>query len=59
MGYRLLEKQLRAIQELTQQPTDSLELLWLPGMVQVVIWDKRGKHETYKIDEDGNSEQVM
>lgn len=55
MGYKLLEQQLRVIQQLTANALDSVELLWMKDHVQVVIWDKAGNYEQYKVDEDGNT----
>jgi len=53
VGYIVLASQLRALESITNnKEIDSISLLWLPGFIQVITWE-RGQHQTYRIDEDG------
>jgi len=56
MGYIVWPAQLNAITRLAsenQRQLESLELLWLPFGIQVVIWIKGSPYQ-YLVDEDGN-----
>lgn len=52
MGWVILPAQLEQINQLVAEHHDSLELLWLPGVIQVTIWTD-GIAGRYQIDEDG------
>jgi hypothetical protein len=55
MGYIVLPAQLRAINRLTEGANiESIELLWLPGVIQLTIWTD-GIADLLRIDEDGNT----
>lgn len=56
MGYIVFKRQLEKIKELTDDSKiESVELLWLPGGIQLMIWTTMGAQRTYLIDEDGGT----
>jgi hypothetical protein len=57
VGYIVLAKQLKTINELTNdRPVDSLDLLWMPGHLQLTVWDNVGNYTIHRINEDGQVE---
>jgi hypothetical protein len=54
MGYIILAKQLEKIRQLTENiDRELIELLWLPGGIQMTTW-MNGQPQTVVIDDDGN-----